>query len=187
MAETDSEPTPDMSDLLGELHALEDVVDDPDERAQVRETIELAHDMASPTVFGRIIRGYDRADAAEMVLGSMLFGIPMAVEGGTIEVGHALATSPVAMLVTLLGTFGLVYGIIYVADIQEVRVSQPVFGIIPRRLLGSVAIPFGVAVVLMTLWGRVNWGMPVVAFGTTVAAFAPMALGAALTDIVPGS
>lgn len=41
--------------------------------------------------FGQIIRGFGREDLAEVLLGSVLFGIPMAVAGGTQEVGEFLA------------------------------------------------------------------------------------------------
>lgn len=187
MGDTQNGVDPDMSDLLGELHDLEATVDDPDERARVRETIDLAHDVATPRVFGRVIYGYDRADIAETVLGSFLFGIPMAVESGTLDVGVALADSPLAMAATLLGTIGLVYGVIYVAEIQEVRVTNPLFGVIPRRLVGATVVPLVIAFALMTAWGRVSWASPTVAFGQVVAAFVPMTLGGALTDIVPGS
>lgn len=177
----------DVSDLLGELHELAATVDDPDEREQVQDTIEVARNLSGPGVFGRVIRGYDRADIAEAVLGSLLFGIPMAVESGTQEVGIALARSPLAFGGTLLGTAVVVYGIIYVAEIQHVQVTEPVLGVIPRRLIGSLVVPLVVAFVLMSMWGRVDWGVPTVAVGQVVAAFVPMALGAALTDIVPGS
>lgn len=187
MADTENGADPDMSDLLGELRDLEATVDDPDERELVRDTIDLAHDVATPRVFGRVIHGYDRADIAETALGSFLFGIPMAVESGTLEVGAALADSPVALGATILGTIGLVYGVIYVAEIQEVRVADPLLGVIPRRLLGAVVIPLVIATLLMTAWGRVSWGTPTVAFSQVVAAFVPMTLGGALTDIVPGS
>lgn len=187
MSEEEGAEPPDMTDLLGELRELEDIVDDPDEREQVRETIDMVHDLSPAGVFGRIVRGYDRADIAEAVLGSLLFGIPMAVESGTQEVGAALAASPAAFALTLFGSVAMVYGIIYVADIQEVRVVDPLFGVIPRRLVGAVLIPFTISVVLLTAWGRVDWVEPTVALGQVVAAFAAMALGAALTDIVPGS
>jgi len=39
-------------------------------------------------VFGRTVIGFDRTDLSEALLGSVLFGIPMMVEGGTQEVGE---------------------------------------------------------------------------------------------------
>jgi hypothetical protein len=39
----------------------------------------------------------------------------------------------------------------------------------------------------MTAWGRVDWARPVVAFSQVAVAFGPMAVGAALGDILPGS
>jgi hypothetical protein len=45
-------------------------------------------------VFGRIVYGFDRSDIAEDALGALVFGIPMAVEGGTQEVGSFVAAKP---------------------------------------------------------------------------------------------
>jgi hypothetical protein len=43
------------------------------------------------------------------------------------------------------------------------------------------------ALVMMTVWGRVSWSEPWLAFCTVSVAFVPMAIGAALGDILPGS
>lgn len=178
----------DMGDLFDELDELEELVEGEEAREQVRETMRTAMEASSNAgAFGRVIHGFDRADLSEALLGSILFGIPMAVEGGTQEVGTFLASRPAL----LLGTFGfavsLVVGIIYVADIQEVRVADPVFGILPRRLIGVFGVSAIAAVVMLTAWGRVDWSTPMLAVGDVVVAFLPMSIGAALGDILPGS
>lgn len=183
----DQTSEPSMGDLVSELHELADLVDDPDERKQVNEAIELARDVERPGVFGKVIRGYDRADAAEAFLGSLLLGIPMFVEGGTGEVGEALVATPALLVGTFLGTLATVYGIVFVADIQDVRVVNPLFGVLPRRLVGVMGISHLTAAAVMTAWGRVAWVDPLLAIAQVVVAAVPMAIGAALSDLLPGT
>lgn len=183
----DEDPT-DMGDLFDELEELEGLVQTDAAREQVRETMRVAMEAGKQSgTFGRIVRGFDRGDLAEGLLGSLLFGIPMAVEGGTQEVGSYIANRPVFLVGTVVFTIGLVIGVIYVADIQDVRVHNPLFGVIPRRLVGVLGVAFVTAVLLMTAWGRVEWGQPWLATADVVVAFVPMSIGAALGDILPGS
>jgi uncharacterized membrane protein len=183
----DPDPEPDIDDLLDELEDLEETVDDPEEREQVRETIRVARKVTVPGTFGRAIRGFDRRDASEALVGSVVFGIPMLVEGGTIEIGEFIATHPVSLVVTLLGTVVLVVGVLYVAEIQRVEIHEPLFGLIPRRLAGVLGVSFATALVMMTVWGRVDWTDLWLALCQTSVTFSAMALGAALGDILPGS
>lgn len=88
-AEMPDEDQPELSDLYAELEELEGMVDSPEAREQVRETMRMAVDVSTPDLFGRVIRGYGRADIAESLLGALLFAIPMFVEGGTNEVGRS--------------------------------------------------------------------------------------------------
>jgi uncharacterized membrane protein len=180
-------PNPEMDDLLDELEELEATVDDPDEREQVRETMRVARRVSTPGAFGRVIRGFDRHDAAEALVGSVVVGVPMLVEGGTLDIGRFLATHPLALVATLLGTVTVVVGVLYVAEIQQVEIYRPFFGVIPRRLVGVLVISFATAAVLMTVWGRVDWADPWLAICQTSVTFSAMALGAALGDILPGS
>jgi uncharacterized membrane protein len=186
-AESPDDEQPELSDLYAELEELEGMVDSPEAREQVRETMRMAVDVSTPDLFGRVIRGYDRADIAESLLGALLFGIPMFVEGGTNEVGAFVSTHPLYLLGTHALALGVVIGIIYIADIQDVRVHRPFFGVIPRRLVGVMSVAFVTAAVMMTIWGRVSWTDPWLAVSTITVAFVPMAIGAALGDILPGS
>jgi uncharacterized membrane protein len=137
--------------------------------------------------FGRVVSGFDRSDVAEALLGSLLFGIPMFVEGGTQEIGEFLAPRPFWLGGTGLATVGTVIGIIYVADFQDVRIRDPILGIFPRKLTGVLLVSGLTAALVMTGWGRVDWAAPRLAFATVVVAWFPMAIGAALGDILPGS
>jgi uncharacterized membrane protein len=182
----DEEPT-ELSDLFDELQELEALVQTPAAREQVRETMRVAMDVDTGGVFGRVIKGYDRGDLAESLLGALVFGIPMFVESGTNEVGEYVASHPAFLVATHAVALGLVIGILYVADIQDVRVYKPLFGVVPRRLVGVMSVPMLTALFMMTAWGRVSWADPWLAVCTVSVAFVPMAIGAALGDILPGS
>ncbi|SEG21697.1 DUF2391 domain-containing protein [Halobellus limi] len=180
--------------LLEEFDALAETVDSPAERARVRRArraaviaTTAAAEAADAPVFGRVIRGFDRSDLAEAFLGSFLFGVPMFVEGGTNEVGAFLARRPLFLFGTVLSAIGLVVGILYVAEIQDVRVHNPILGVVPRRLVGVLGVSFLTAVAAMTAWGRIAWSEPTLAFATVAVAFVPMSVGAALGDILPGT
>ena len=186
--ETDGDGSADMGDLFDELQELEELVVSDAAREQVRETMRVAMEAsAAASPFGRVIRGFDRGDLAEALLGALLFGIPMAVEGGTQEVAVFLAGHPGALGATFCVAVGMVVGIVYVADIQDVRVHKPILGLLPRRLVGVVGVSFLTAVCLLTVWGRVDWGAPWLALANAVVAFVPMSIGAALGDLLPGS
>jgi len=184
MAKTD----PDIGDLIDELEAIEDHAEDPEVDERIRDAIGMAIDVQTETgPFGRVIHGYDRADVTEAFLGALLFGIPMFVEGGTQEVGAFFVAYPVSLVGSLVGSVVLTIGILYVADIQDVRVSKPILGIVPRRLAGVVSVAFLTSLAVMTTWGRVDWATPSLAFAQVCVAFVPMVIGAALGDILPGS
>lgn len=178
------EPTPE--EVVDGLAELEERVEDEETREQVRELMAQVAEL-QPRGFGNVIVGFDRTDLAEATLGALLFGIPMFVEDGTSDVGAFIATRPVFLVGTVLAAVGLVYGIVYVADFQDVRVHQPVLGVVPRRLVGVTGVAFLTALVAMTAWGRVDWADPWLAFCTVCVAFVPMAIGASLGDILPGS
>lgn len=183
----DPDDRPGVSDLFDELEDLDDVVDEPEAQRQLDEVKDLAGDIQEGGAFGQVIYGFDRHDAAEAVVGSLLFGIPMAVEGGTNEAGEFVASHPALLAATLAATVTIVHGVLYVAEFQDVRVADPYFGFLPRRLVGVLAASFATGALLLTAWGRVSWTDPWVATCTVAVAFVPMALGAALGDILPGS
>lgn len=178
---------PDVGDLIKELESLAAQAETTAERERIEETITLARQVSYPAVFGRVIRGFDRSDVAEAFVGSIVFGIPMTIEGGTLEAGAYIARHPAFFLTTLVGAIAVVVGVLYVADIQQVQITRPLFGFLPRRLAGVLSISFLSALVLMTAWGRVDWTTPWVALSQVLVTFAGMSLGAALGDILPGS
>lgn len=178
---------PAVVELAAELDELDELVDSPAERQQVEAVRQAARSVGGRGAFGRVISGFDRADGTEALLGSVLFGIPMFVEGGTSEVGQYLASHPPFLIGTVGFTLGLVYGILYVAEIQDVRVTNAYFDIVPRRFAGVLVIATATALVLMTLWGRLTWSNPAVLLGELGTVLLPMSIGGALGDILPGS
>jgi uncharacterized membrane protein len=191
-AELDAEDD-EFARLFDELQELEQLVDSEDERQQVRDAMHAAaesqdHEAAT---FGRVVWGFGRSDLAEALLGSLLFGIPMAVEGGTVDSGLHIAQHPLYLAATLAIAVGLVIAILYVADFQDVRVANRILGIVPRRLVGVTGTAVVVSVALLTGWGMVEWSSdPAVIYESAcicAVAFVPMAIGAALGDILPGN
>ncbi|SDM83528.1 Putative integral membrane protein [Halogranum gelatinilyticum] len=181
---------PRVDDLLDELELLEQQVRAPEAKAQLAETMRLARrlDIDTRGTFGNVVTGgFDRTDAAEALVGSVVFGIPMLVESGTLEVGSFVAGNVAYLVGTLAFTVVLVHGLIYVADFQEVEVVNPVLGLVPRRMVGVLSISAATATALMTVWGRVDWSTPWVAACQVSVCFVAMAIGAALGDILPGS
>jgi hypothetical protein len=55
------------------------------------------------------------------------------------------------------------------------------------RLVGLLAIAGGTALLLMTVWGRVDWAEPGLAASQTLVTAVVMAVGASLGDILPES
>lgn len=175
-----------IEELVDELEDIEDDVDDPETRARLGAAM-AAVAALQPPGFGNVIVGFDYRDAAEALLGALIFGIPMFVEGGTLEIGAFVAAHPSLLAGTVLATVGIVVAILYVAEFQDVRVHEPLLGFLPRRLVGVMAISLATAAVMMTAWGRVDWAEPRLAAATVAVTWLPMAIGAALGDIVPGT
>lgn len=182
------EGAPTITELFDELEALESKTDDPALLEHLDDLKELAGDVQEGGTFGQVIYGFDRHDVAEAFLGSLFFGIPMAVESGTNEAGAFIATHALNLVLSVIGTIVLVYGILYVAQFQDVRVSNPILGFVPRRLVGVLGVAFATATIILTVWGRVDWTADAwLALSTVAVAAVPMSLGAALGDILPGS
>lgn len=182
----DDQDTDEYGELVDSLEDLEDMADTEEKRRLVRRSLSLARRGTSP-VFGRVVRGFDRKDLAEAFVGSVVFGVPMLVEGGTLEIGTFLANHLLYAVSTLLFGVVMVIGILYFADFQQVEVVDPILGVVPRRLAGVLLVAYITSTVMMTAWGRVDWQTPWIAFNQVNVTFVVMAIGAALGDILPGT
>lgn len=180
----ESDPQPDMDDVLDDLEELEDLVDSEAEREQVREAIRTARRADRPRAIGRFRDAFGSRDAGEALVGSFVFGIPMVVEGGTLEIGAAIADSTPTVVAT--GLFGVVVvlGILHAARFEEVE-ADLLFGFVPVRLVSILVIAAVLSVGLMTAWVRVDWAQPSVAVAQCLVTAVVMAVGAAIGDILP--
>jgi len=73
------------------------------------------------------------------------------------------------------------------AVVFETIAADRLFGLVPDRPVGILVIAFGLALVLMTVRGRVDRARPVVAASQRLVTGTVMATGAALGDILPGT
>ncbi|GAB3040982.1 TIGR02587 family membrane protein [Natronobiforma cellulositropha] len=175
-----------VEDVLEQLETLERAVDDPEERAEVVEARRLVTRLSRGGLFGSVITSFTRKDKAEAFVGSVLIGLPLLVEDGVIEIGEFLAAHPPFFVANLVFATAVVIGILYVSKFQEVRITDPYFGVVPRRLVWVLAIAFVTATLLMTMWGRVTWDEPWVDLCRVSVIFTAMAIGGSLADILPG-
>jgi|AntDeeMetagen134_2_1112570.scaffolds.fasta_scaffold01528_4 uncharacterized membrane protein len=175
-----------VADLMDELRLLEERVDDPVERAHVQRTIQLADRVPGGKTFGKQIDKYTGRDIAEAFVGSILISLPMLVEDGVFAIGDHFVTQPAFFVANAAFVVVMTIGLLYWADIQEVKRSKPILGIVPRRLAGVLSIAFFTAAFTMTLWGRVDWSAPWVALCHVSVVWSAAAFGGALGDILPG-
>ncbi|TYL38821.1 DUF2391 domain-containing protein [Natronococcus pandeyae] len=192
--EWDDRPSdPDVDHLLEHLEELEGLVDDPAEREQVQKTMHVARRIPGLDAVENGIRKYTARDMAEAFVGSILLALPLLVEDGVFEIAeHFVAFTvsgvPIFLLSNIFFILLLTTSLIYWTDIRKVGVTKPLFGFVPRRLVGVLGISFLTAAGLMVMWGRIFEEGP-----TTAEAFARItviwtagAFGAALGDILPG-
>lgn len=175
-----------IDDLYEQLETLEETVDDPAERTEVRQTMKLVDRLSHNGMVNRVITEFTGTDKAEAFVGSVVIGLPMLVEDGVIDIGAFLAGTPAFFVVNLVIAAALVVGILYVADFREVQIHNPYFGVVPRRPVWVLGIAFATATMMMTLWGRVTWDEPWVNLCQVSVVFTAMAIGGSLGDILPG-
>jgi len=174
----------DIEEVLADLEELEEIVDREEELAQVRETMRTVRHVRRRGIVGRFTDQFDLRDAGEAVVGSFVFGLPMIVEDGVLEIGRFLADRPGFLTLTLLLGGSLVFGVLHAGEFEQV-VEDRLFGVLPLRLVAITTIAVTMAVGLMTIWGRVTWGNPGVAGSQTLLITIVMGVGAALGDILP--
>jgi uncharacterized membrane protein len=184
---------PDINDLLAKLDTLRDVVDDDYERETVRQTISLVEQMPGSSAFRTRITKYTSRDMAEAFVGSVLFALPLLVEGGVFEIAAWFArATPGGVPVFLLAHVGFVLimtaGLLYFADFRQIEISHPIFGVVPRRYAGILFVSLFTSAFMLLLWGRLHEGDPTALEQVSRVAFvwAGAAFGASLGDILPG-
>jgi uncharacterized membrane protein len=177
--------------LHGEFDDLESVVGDDTERQEVNRIREQTVEATLDDVFGDRIQKYTSRDIAEAFVGSIFFAIPFLVEDGVFDVAEfflsfQIGVFPVFFLVNTAFVLLMILALVYWAGPQDVQVNRPIFGFIPRRLVGIATVSFLTAAALMTMWGRVEWNEPVVALARISVVWTVASFGASLGDILPG-
>ena len=193
-ADLSTPPTdPDIDDLLAELDALSDTVDEGHEREKVRETISLVERMPGTGALAERITKYTSRDLAESFVGAILFALPLLVEGGVFEIAAWFAAVTVAGVpVLLIAHVGFIFvataGLLYFADFRQITIRHPIFGLIPRRYAGVLLVSLLTSAVMLLFWGRLHEGDPtgVERVGRVAVVWAAAAFGAGLGDILPG-
>ena len=178
--------------ILDQFNEIEPHLGGHPERHELQRIRERTSEAAMDTVFGDRIRKYTSRDVAESFVGSIFFAIPFLVEDGVYDVaGFLLAFEvggfPVFFLLNTAFILLMIVALVYWAGPQDVDVSRPILGFIPRRMVGIAVVSFLTAAALMTMWGRVaNWQEPVVAVARISVVWTVASFGAALGDILPG-
>lgn len=175
-----------VEELRYHLAELEETVDDPAERREVRDALDLVDALPSLGVREQI-RKFTRRDVAESFVGSTLVSLPLLVEDGVFDIAAFFLERPTLFLVDAVSIVLLVVVLLYVADFREVHVNRPILGVVPRRLVSVLLVAFVSAAFTMTLWGRVGgWTDPLVALSRIFVVWNVAAFGAGLSDILPG-
>ena len=179
----------DVEDVLEQLRVLERTVTTPEERREV----ERAKRMIKHVPGSDRIRKYTTRDISEGIVGGIVFSLPLLVEDGVFEIAEwflafTVGPLPVFLAVNSIFVVALATGLLYATDFRDVRVTRPIFGIVPRRLLGVLVISFTVAAVMMYMWGRLHEEDPTALerLARITVLWAAAALGATLGDILPG-
>ena len=173
-----------IDDVLTKLAELEAIVDREEELEQVRETMRTARHVRPQGVIGRFQDQFGPRDAGEALVGSFVFGMPMIVEDGALEIGRFISTRPPFLFLTALLGAALVFGVLHAGEFERV-VEDRLLGVVPLRPVAIVSIAGGMSVGLMTVWGRVSWSEPMVAGSQTLLIGIVMGVGASLGDILP--
>lgn len=179
----------DIEHVLDRLAELEDIVSDDHERDEVQQVRSLLEHVPGTST----IHKYTSRDMGESFIGGLVFSLPLLVEDGVFDIAswfteHTLGPVPIFLAANIAFVFILAAGLLYAVDIREVRVTKPLLGFIPRRLIGVLVISFVCAAGMMFMWGRLHEGDPSTteSFARATVIWASAALGAVLGDILPG-
>ncbi len=178
----------DIEDVLKQLEDLEGTVSSTEERREVRRTRRMLERVPG----NGHIRKYTTRDVAEGFVGGIIFSLPLLVEDGVFEIAEwfaefTIGPLPVFMTINVVFIVMLIVGLLYYTDIREIK-PRPLFGLIPKRLVGVLTISFFVAFLTMFMWGRLHVEDPtrLEQLGRVTVIWTAAAFGATLGDILPG-
>lgn len=179
----------DVEHVLAELDVLESQIVDSEKRAKVQRVRRMVERVPGSNQ----IQKYTTRDMGEAFIGGLVFSLPLLVEDGVFEIAewfaaYTIGPVPIFFTINILIIFGITAGLLYAIDFREVQISNPILGLVPRRLIGILVISFICAAGMMFLWGRLHEGDPTTleSIGRATVIWASAALGAVLADILPG-
>lgn len=186
---TESPTGYDIDDVYKQLQLLEETVT----TEQGREEVRRARKMLKRVPGSDRISKYTTRDVGEAFVGGILFALPLLVEDGVFEIAewfieHTVAGVPIFLFVNIVFIIALTTGLLYAVDFREITIQYPIFGFIPRRLVGVLGVSFIVAAAMLFMWGRLHEEDPTTLeqFSRITVIWAAAALGAVLADILPG-
>lgn len=193
IGENPSPEAVDVGSILDQLSEIEDELTDETHRESLAEARQMVKQLPGTRRFEGRITKYTSRDMGEAAVGSIIFAVPLLVEDGVFEIAdHFLeflvAGIPVFLFVNIAFVFALTAGLLYAVDFREVNITNPLFGLIPRRLVGVLAVSFLATAGLMLVWGRLFADDPstLAMLARITVIWAAAALGASLGDILPG-
>lgn len=185
--------SPEMDAILSQLDELESTMTTAAQQRELRETKELLERLPGGAFIDEQIDKYTTRDIGEAIVGSIIFALPLLVEDGVFEIAEHFVTFlvfgvPVFFPLNIAFVLLLTTKILYVVDFREVRITNPILGVIPRRLVGVLGASFLTTAGLMLMWGRLFAEDPatIEILARITVIWAAAALGASLGDILPG-
>ncbi len=182
-----------IDDVLTQLNELKETMTTPEQRRELQETKHLLERLPGGELLDDQIDKYTSRDMGEAFVGSIIFALPLLVEDGVFEIANHFVTFlvagiPVFFIANVLFVIKLAAGLLYVVDFREVAITHPLFGIVPRRLVGVLTVSFLTTAGLMLMWGRLFADDPtsLEMLARITVIWAAAALGASLGDILPG-
>lgn len=185
----DSTADYDIEDVFSQLEVLEETVNSENEQREVQRAMRMLKNVPGSTQ----IHKYTTRDMGEAFVGGIVFSLPLLVEDGVFEIAEwftevTVAGVPVFLVANVTFVVVLTAGLLYAVDFREITITKPLFGFLPRRLIGVLIISFVVAAGSMFMWGRLHEEDPTALeqFARITVIWAAAALGAVLGDILPG-
>lgn len=175
--------------VLDQLEELETFVSDEAERTEVQRVRSMLEHVPGT----KTIHKYTSRDMGEAFVGGLIFSLPLLVEDGVFDIAawfaaHTVGPLPIFLALNVIFVVAVATGLLYAVDIREVKITDPLLGIFPRRLVGVLVISFVCAAGMMLMWGRLHEGDPTAleSLARATVIWASAVLGAVLADILPG-
>ncbi|MFW5918096.1 MAG: hypothetical protein ACOCR0_01305 [Haloferacaceae archaeon] len=177
-----------VEDLHEGLDALAAQATSPETEWEIDRTKRLLDEAAARGLIESSVRPLRSRDAAEALVGSIVFASPLLVEGGIFDIAEFLATPTVGAIPLFLLANTAFVVLMTTALVQWTGRDRDettyLLGIVPARVVMVLVVALCTSTLLMTVWGRVNWAEPAAALARVSVLWSVGALGAALGDIL---